>query len=886
MSRLAHLSKATIRRKTRLKKLPRKGGRVFSDISKVMAQQDLVDYSDEEVPAKFQAQDGSEQWHSSRRSSTPYQVFDALQQLHGGKIGKSTSQVVPPELAAAALEAFYEAEDTSSEDISGHKLRSELVSSEVFAELRNDARQLLAARRESMLSESQLEVEAKEFLKRSWCSISVKGLSESSETLVELRVAQLFGALLGRVPDAALRQQFEKHFKGWSRKKVPQPSSRGASAGRRQKRDLAEELEALVGVLEDGKRSEDEKHTCAKKAMKLLTHTFSKNASKAQRRRAQNLLPASLTQVLSAVVKFNADLLEDNWEALPGLFRQTVQFAQLWASIRGAPATVRLAFLETVVVQEVQVHGPSGALNGWQNLGIEPSDVVKACTDFVFREEEEEELYRHIRVPRRPRTRKRFLRMRKRVFEQEWWGPRGSVRLTGSATTLPYRLPATAKTLLAAPTAEAREQASKMAEPEALNALGEQKEKESMDKRLRQQRKEQTSSKRAGALLQWLEESNVDLTNLNPEEALQLVLSLRQNLGKSSQGILKSWLQDAMENPLKYGEHVILSVSKALRSQPSSAGCWNDLARVLLVRWSKKSGTALAPLLEVLPKHLTAAPNALRQALLRSCESYPFAFGQLSWQELCRVMEAWEQGRFPVPLALRFLWVVAADPFIVCFTAKQLVMASRLAAAEDLQDLELPEEVPVDSAASLALEWWDRWLRSILSNPAGWFFCREALRQALAWQRWARRKKLREEVAKAEAVKVLNAVVERLGIGLDQVEVPTQLLLELLELEESGLEEKLAEELTRRIQASLCEGPVVPMSTAVALANGDTPILCKRGSLLWSGLVASIAAQLKSKRQVDDFGACRPCPDLWDDVAQLKAGSWQSLELKLRRPFS
>eukprot|EP00434_Breviolum_minutum_P036272 symbB.v1.2.032135.t1/scaffold3816.1/size52752/2 len=210
----------------------------------------------------------------------------------------------------------------------------------------------------------------------------------------------------------------------------------------------------------------------------------------------------------------------------------------------------------------------------------------------------------------------------------------------------------------------------------------------------------------------------------------------------------------------------------------------------------------------------------------------------------------------------------------------------RLAAAEDLQDLELPEEVPVDSAASLALEWWDRWLRSILSNPAGWFFCREALRQALAWQRWARRKKLREEVAKAAAVKVLNAVVERLGIGLDQVEVPTQLLLELLELEESGLEKKLAEELTRRIQASLCEGPVVPMSTAVALANGDTPIPCGRGSLLWSGLVASIAAQLKSKRQVDDFGACRPCPDLWDDVAQLKAGSWQSLELKLRRPFS
>eukprot|EP00438_Fugacium_kawagutii_P015325 Skav233066 [mRNA] locus=scaffold1468:77878:82468:- [translate_table: standard] len=46
-------------------------------------------------------------------------------------------------------------------------------------------------------------------------------LKETSETLVELR-AQLFGALLGRVPDAALRLQFEKHLKEWSRRKAHQ----------------------------------------------------------------------------------------------------------------------------------------------------------------------------------------------------------------------------------------------------------------------------------------------------------------------------------------------------------------------------------------------------------------------------------------------------------------------------------------------------------------------------------------------------------------------------------------------------------------------------------------------------------------------------------------
>eukprot|EP00913_Durusdinium_trenchii_P033036 g30927.t1 len=86
------------------------------------------------------------------------------------------------------------------------------------------------------------------------------------------------------------------------------------------------------------------------------------------------------------------------------------------------------------------------------------------------------------------------------------------------------------------------------------------------------------------------------------------------------------------------------------------------------------------------------------------------------------------------------------------------------------------------------------------------------------------------------------------------------------------------------------------MATAVALANGMTPVPCPRGSLLWGGVVESIAAQLTSTRQawfrkqllaikaghgkrdaqVDAFGACDPRPDLWDAVAQLKAGSWQA----------
>eukprot|EP00435_Cladocopium_sp_Y103_P054832 s440_g18.t1 len=73
-------------------------------------------------------------------------------------------------------------------------------------------------------------------------------LGKSSETLVELRVAQLFGALLGRVPDAALQRQFETQLKEWSRRKAPVSSSARATTGGRRpaKRELAEELELSV----------------------------------------------------------------------------------------------------------------------------------------------------------------------------------------------------------------------------------------------------------------------------------------------------------------------------------------------------------------------------------------------------------------------------------------------------------------------------------------------------------------------------------------------------------------------------------------------------------------------------------------------------------------
>eukprot|EP00435_Cladocopium_sp_Y103_P058902 s303_g20.t2 len=91
--------------------------------------------------------------------------------FYNTKTGESTFDEPSPGLPDPAT-----SQDTSSQDISGTQLRSELVSSEVFAQLRADARLLLAARRQSEgLSESQLQTEVRDFLKRSWFIITTEG---------------------------------------------------------------------------------------------------------------------------------------------------------------------------------------------------------------------------------------------------------------------------------------------------------------------------------------------------------------------------------------------------------------------------------------------------------------------------------------------------------------------------------------------------------------------------------------------------------------------------------------------------------------------------------------------------------------------------------------
>ncbi|CAJ1455260.1 unnamed protein product [Effrenium voratum] len=105
-----------------------------SIVKRVLSQEDLVDYSDEEVPARPREGE-DEKWHSSKeRATAEVEALHALQRLHGRRAKSSSAgQAMGPALAAAALEGFYQ--DQGKEDSGGSSLRSQLPP-RVFEELR------------------------------------------------------------------------------------------------------------------------------------------------------------------------------------------------------------------------------------------------------------------------------------------------------------------------------------------------------------------------------------------------------------------------------------------------------------------------------------------------------------------------------------------------------------------------------------------------------------------------------------------------------------------------------------------------------------------------------------------------------------------------------
>lgn len=836
---------------------------------------------------------GSEHWHTSRpASSERLEAFQALQRLHqrkdfSGSPDGVASQVMPAFLASAAQSTFYETQaGNSGADVSGRRLRSELTSEEAFSTLRADARRLLAARRSSDVTEPELEAKVNDFLKRSWANIVTNAgpARKSDETKLEpdvwIRRAQLLGAVLGLVPDTGLRALFEARLTEWARRKDHlRLSGSSPSASSKPARRIPSLQELTTKLLQSEGRSEEETRISATKVLRLLLRALSTTASKAQRKRLGSPAPVQVAEAIGAIAQLHAQLLEDRREALPDLFRpldaEAVASAALWPTVREhCSAAVRLALLESLLE-----HIDDTFLPVLSMAGIATTDVVGSCLDFAFREEEEEDFFRHVPLPRRAKTRRGMRRRRRQPGE--WWGPSTAVRLEGPLYAIPSRKPLSTEDLLDAP--EQVQEASAAKSPEMRNALGEQKERELAERRERQRFQDAATGRAAALLLKHLiEEDETCIADASPEEALRLVVVFARHLGGVVTVLADPVLEDARQNPLEYVEPDLLELCKALRSQPAKAPCWKQLAEVFLLRWRSLHPDALAAQVEVLHKRLVAMPSALRQALLVASEKDPFALRHLSWQQMSVILEIWDDRRTPdPPLSLCFLLAVAMDQYMVCFPASQLVLACRLASMDDMQDLEVPEELGVPDFRSLALEWWDRWLRGALSNwITGWGFCRAALQQALAWQR-----RDREGLAKALTARVLDVVVESLGMELEQVPVPLELLLDVLELPGNKLQEELIAELQRRVVASLQGNePLVPIETAVALACGRRSVPCPKDSELWGGLVESIALQLTSKRQVDIFDGCRPREDLWNAVSQLKVGTWQSLELQIRRP--
>eukprot|EP00931_Biecheleriopsis_adriatica_P027623 TRINITY_DN16592_c1_g1_i1.p1 TRINITY_DN16592_c1_g1~~TRINITY_DN16592_c1_g1_i1.p1 ORF type:complete len:854 (+),score=188.94 TRINITY_DN16592_c1_g1_i1:44-2605(+) len=378
--------------------------------------------------------------------------------------------------------------------------------------------------------------------------------------------------------------------------------------------------------------------------------------------------------------------------------------------------------------------------------------------------------------------------------------------------------------------------------------------------------KDLSSAMRAGSLLQRLAaEDDTILRAIEGEEAAQLATSLRAYLGSATNILLETVLKDAKSNPTKHVQRNLLAISKALPDN-------RMLADVLLSRWAAHDSEMLLAVMKELPSELSAATPGLRKALVSACQRNPSAVTRLAPSQLVNLLEAWLQS-LPLPLSLRLLVVAATDRNVLRMNAHHLAVASRLASSRRANE---EDRESAEACSEATLRWWRVWLRSSLSTSyAGWGRCREAIREVSRWQR--------DEEAVHE---VLTIVVEELCKRLR--EMPLEMIFDLLPLTEHSQEaqkQQLESELDRRVQACLNgKGPALPLATAVAVANGDTPVACEEGTLLWSWLVALIQSQLTSHEQVDYFCRSQPSQALWDAVMLLQGPSWQSLELQMRRP--
>jgi len=195
--------------------------------------------------------------------------------------------------------------------------------------------------------------------------------------------------------------------------------------------------------------------------------------------------------------------------------------------------------------------------------------------------------------------------------------------------------------------------------------------------------------------------------------------------------------------------------------------------------------------------------------------------------------------------------------------ARRLVLASQL--------------VSVDNPA-LVLSWWRLWLDDAADNcgQTGWGRCREVLSEVREWQRSA------TDGHQDQTECLLQDVV--IGKLCSMLGAPLELLLELLaSASSSDIRQMLTADCEARVRGSLRgDLPSLPLPLAVAITNGETPVLCMPESSMFSDMTKAITERLLLGQQqdVDLFCRCVPSRALWKAVLERAGNSKIGLELQ------
>lgn len=342
-------------------------------------------------------------------------------------------------------------------------------------------------------------------------------------------------------------------------------------------------------------------------------------------------------------------------------------------------------------------------------------------------------------------------------------------------------------------------------------------------------------------------------------------------IGRAGPTALRPLLLDMQQRPCQYDLVDFVALADALADGGPDNPCWDMLAVALVDHWGALDRRALLRALSRAPAALASVPEPFQLALARRCEERPDVFQGVEAEGLLHLLARWPSFKTLVGAPRRLLRA-AIDMHLCQFNARGLVRASIL--------LDDDRPAAVEEIASL----WRRWFEGVAAPglPARWENCGGALREVERWRRRAADPGRRLGAASVADAVLVGVVAEQ--ICTEAESAPLELLFGLARAlggASPAPVERLAELLEIRVRWSLRGSETLPVSLAVALASGRTPVRCTREAPYWNALVLSIVAKMRTTHEVDAFCRGEPSVELWQDVAR-EAGGWRSLELQSR----